>query len=72
MKAVLSDIHANLEALEAVLKDMKRHRIREFVLLGDVIGYGPNPRECIERLMAAEIALAREPRGSAALLPRKF
>jgi diadenosine tetraphosphatase ApaH/serine/threonine PP2A family protein phosphatase len=57
MKAILSDIHANLEALEAVFEDLKRHRPKGFALLGDVIGYGPNPRECIERVMDAEIAL---------------
>ncbi len=57
MKAILSDIHANLEALEAVLRDLERKRIDGFVLLGDVIGYGPNPRECIERVMKADVAL---------------
>jgi len=57
MKAILSDVHANLEALNAVFKDMKTRRVREFALLGDVIGYGPNPRECIAKLMEAKIAL---------------
>jgi len=57
MRAILSDIHANLEALDAVLQHMKKQRVRRYVVLGDVIGFGPNPRECIERVMEAEIAL---------------
>lgn len=46
--AVISDIHSNLEALEVVLKDIERRGIKEIVCLGDVIGYGPNPRECLD------------------------
>ena len=48
MFAIISDIHGNLEALEAVLADIDRRGIREIICLGDVIGYGPNPRECID------------------------
>jgi len=51
MKAILSDIHANLEALEAVLQDIAAHKVDEIYCLGDVIGYGPNPRECLHRAM---------------------
>ncbi len=57
MIAILSDIHANIEALDAVFLDMKRKKVREYSILGDVIGYGPNPRECIERVMEAKVAL---------------
>jgi predicted phosphodiesterase len=46
--AVISDIHSNLEALEVVLADIDRRGIREIICLGDVIGYGPNPRECLD------------------------
>ena len=49
--AIVSDIHANLEALEVVLADIKRRGIRDIVCLGDIIGYGPNPRECLQKLM---------------------
>ena len=52
--AVMGDIHGNLEALEAVLKDMAAEKIDKIAILGDTVGYGPNPRECIEK--AAEIA----------------
>jgi diadenosine tetraphosphatase ApaH/serine/threonine PP2A family protein phosphatase len=47
---VLSDIHANLEALEAVLQDAGRWDALWF--LGDIVGYGPDPMACIERLAA--------------------
>jgi len=47
--AVISDIHSNVYALEAVLKDIdKRKNIDEIICLGDVIGYYPYPNECIE------------------------
>jgi diadenosine tetraphosphatase ApaH/serine/threonine PP2A family protein phosphatase len=49
--ALLSDVHANLEALEAVLLDVERRAPRaRLVCSGDVIGYGPDPETCIERL----------------------
>ena len=51
MRAIISDIHANLEALEAVLADISRQGITEIYCLGDIIGYGPNPRECIDLVM---------------------
>lgn len=45
----LADIHANLEALTAVLDDAHLHGdIDEMWCLGDIVGYGPNPNECIE------------------------
>jgi len=50
-RALISDIHGNLEALEVVLDDIKSQRITEIYCLGDIIGYGPNPRECIDRVM---------------------
>lgn len=50
--AVLSDIHANLEALEAVLEHARSHRVDRYVCLGDVVGYGANPNECIALLGA--------------------
>ncbi|MBN1543446.1 metallophosphoesterase family protein [candidate division KSB1 bacterium] len=48
--AVLSDIHANLEALDVVLEYIERCGCDRIICLGDVVGYGPNPNECIERL----------------------
>ncbi len=47
--AVLADIHANLAALEAVLEDIrKKGGVDETWCLGDIVDYGPDPRECIE------------------------
>ena len=45
MYAVISDIHGNLEALEAVLGDVP-DGTEEIYCLGDVIGYGASPNEC--------------------------
>ncbi|MCS6773359.1 MAG: metallophosphoesterase family protein [Anaerolineae bacterium] len=49
---VLSDIHANLAALEAVLEHARHHHARFDAVwcLGDVVGYGPDPNECVERI----------------------
>ena len=47
MYAVISDIHGNLEALEAVLRDIPEEAERVFCL-GDVIGYGASPNECCD------------------------
>jgi diadenosine tetraphosphatase ApaH/serine/threonine PP2A family protein phosphatase len=57
MKAIISDIHSNLEALQAVLADIKTQGIEEVYCLGDVIGYGPNPRECVDAVMNCKIVL---------------
>jgi diadenosine tetraphosphatase ApaH/serine/threonine PP2A family protein phosphatase len=48
MWAILSDVHANLEALTAVLADIDRHDVDRIFCLGDMVGYGPNPVECID------------------------
>jgi predicted phosphodiesterase len=48
--ALLADIHANYPALERVLDYLEAENIREGIVLGDIVGYGPDPAECIERL----------------------
>ncbi|MGI8481328.1 MAG: metallophosphoesterase family protein [Chthoniobacterales bacterium] len=45
--AIFSDLHANLEATEAVLADASARGCNRFVCLGDVVGYNANPRECV-------------------------
>jgi len=45
--AALSDVHGNIEALDAVLHDMEGRGIDEIYCLGDSVGYGPNPNECL-------------------------
>jgi len=56
-RALISDIHSNLESLEAVLADVQEQEINEVYCLGDVVGYGPNPRECIDRIMDCNLCL---------------
>jgi len=51
--AILSDIHGNLEALEAVLSDAAAQNAEKIAVLGDVIDYGPDPVACLERVSAA-------------------
>ena len=46
--AIFGDIHANLEALQAVLADAEAHGVTHYVCLGDVVGYNANPHECVE------------------------
>ncbi|MDD2708773.1 MAG: metallophosphoesterase family protein [Verrucomicrobiae bacterium] len=51
MEAIVSDIHGNLEALQAVLEDIDRQNIKRIVSLGDAIGYGPDPAACLQLVM---------------------
>jgi diadenosine tetraphosphatase ApaH/serine/threonine PP2A family protein phosphatase len=48
--AIFSDIHSNLEALEAVLADACERKCTHFVCLGDVVGYNANPSECVKHI----------------------
>ncbi|HVY61361.1 MAG TPA: metallophosphoesterase family protein, partial [Planctomycetota bacterium] len=48
----ISDIHANLEALEAVLADLEKQKCAKIYCLGDIIGYGPSPREVADIVQA--------------------
>ena len=50
--AVLSDIHANLEALAAVMSALASERIDRYLCLGDLMGYGADPVPCFERIQA--------------------
>lgn len=56
--AIFSDIHSNLEAFKAVLNDIDRQNVDQKLFLGDIVGYGPNPNECIELLQEnSDVAL---------------
>lgn len=46
--AIVSDIHGNLEALQAVLDDLRTQGCDRTICLGDIVGYGPNPCECLD------------------------
>ena len=45
--AVIADIHGNLEAFEVVLEDAKNQKCTHYCCVGDVVGYGANPKECL-------------------------
>jgi len=45
--AIISDVHSNLEALEAVLRDIDKEKADRIISLGDIVGYGANPNEVI-------------------------
>ncbi|MDA1179964.1 MAG: metallophosphoesterase family protein, partial [Planctomycetota bacterium] len=57
MIAILSDIHGNLEALDAVLCDIGKQSVDSIYCLGDLVGYGPDPLPCIEIAMNWQIVL---------------
>ncbi len=48
--AIISDIHSNFEALKSVYEDINKRQIKKIINLGDIVGYGPQPNECIEFL----------------------
>lgn len=48
MFAIISDIHSNIEALTTVLADIEQRGIKKIYCLGDIIGYGPNPKDCLD------------------------
>lgn len=56
LQAVISDIHGNLEALEAVLADIE-HYGASIVCLGDLVGYGPDPIACVRHAMNWDVVL---------------
>jgi len=53
--AILSDLHANLEATEAVLTDARARDCTHYVCLGDIVGYNANPHECVELVQKMEM-----------------
>ena len=57
MRAIISDIHSNIEALQAVLADIERQGIEEIFCLGDIVGYGPSPEACIDLAMKWPVCL---------------
>lgn len=54
--AILSDIHGNLEALEAVLDKCGALEVDKYILLGDVVGYNANPKECLDIIRDLDLA----------------
>jgi predicted phosphodiesterase len=57
--AILGDIHANLEALSAVLEDAEANGVDKYVCVGDIVGYNANPSECLEIVREKCVAVVR-------------
>jgi len=57
--AILGDIHGNLEALEAVLKDAADHGVTSYLSVGDIVGYNANPSECLDRIRELKCVTVR-------------
>ncbi|MDA8228814.1 MAG: metallophosphoesterase family protein [Desulfitobacterium hafniense] len=53
--AIMSDVHSNLYALEAVLKDISNRGVDNIYCTGDLVGYGPRPNEVIELIKISQI-----------------
>jgi diadenosine tetraphosphatase ApaH/serine/threonine PP2A family protein phosphatase len=47
---IFGDIHGNYDAFEAVLRAMDKEKVEEYICLGDIVGYGAQPRECVSRI----------------------
>jgi predicted phosphodiesterase len=52
---IFADIHSNLEAFKAVLKVLNREKVDKYLCAGDVVGYGANPQECIDKIKEENI-----------------
>lgn len=57
--AILADIHANLEAFQVVLEDVKQQKCTHHVCLGDVVGYGANPKQCLDMIRLMNIPVVK-------------
>jgi|GEM_PF-6987135 len=55
--AVLSDIHGNFQALTSILDDIKKQNVDQIIINGDLIGLGPNSKECLDLVMNKKIDL---------------
>lgn len=58
--AILSDVHGNLEALQAVAEDWQKEGVQQIIFLGDAVGYGANPNECLSLLGGDPLCKLRE------------
>jgi len=56
---ICSDVHGNLEALQALLSEAEREKADKFFMLGDLVGYGPDPANCLRQIrQTADVVLA--------------
>lgn len=54
--AVIADVHANLEALQAVFERIRALNVDEIVSIGDMVGYNANPNECLDILLESNVS----------------
>ncbi|HHX93461.1 MAG TPA: metallophosphoesterase family protein [Clostridiales bacterium] len=52
--ALISDIHSNLEAFHSTLEDIEKQQVEKICCLGDLVGYGPNPVECVDLMLSLQ------------------
>lgn len=57
--AIIADIHANLEAFQVILEDIKTQNCTHTVCLGDVVGYNANPKECLDIVRGMNIPVVK-------------
>ncbi len=57
--AILADIHGNLEALQVVLEDFKQQKCTHHACLGDIVGYGANPKQCLDIIRGMNIPVVK-------------
>ena len=55
--AIISDIHGNYQALDAIIKDIKKRNIKDIICLGDTIALGPSSRECLDLIIKEKIPM---------------
>jgi protein phosphatase len=53
--AIISDIHGNITALNTVLNDIQARGLKNIICLGDLVGKGPSPRDCVDRIRELQI-----------------
>lgn len=70
--AILSDIHGNLTALQSVLEHVKTQAVDRIVCLGDVVGYGPKPQECLDIVAGFDFCVLGNHDSSALFDPEGF
>jgi diadenosine tetraphosphatase ApaH/serine/threonine PP2A family protein phosphatase len=72
-RALISDIHGNFEALKAVLADIRSQEAGEIYCLGDIVGYGPNPCECVDEVrLRCQVSICGNHDHAAAWDPKGF
>ncbi len=72
-RALISDVHGNFDALRMVLEDIRQQGVTEVFCLGDIIGYGPNPCECLDKVISICQTTVLGTRDQAALFdPEQF